>query len=117
MNCSKNAPRCSSTFPRVQQRADLRRERRRLEGLREVARRALAERGVAALVVATGREHDHRQLAEALVRPDEAQDLDPVHVGHVEVEQHEIDRGDRQSLDRLEPARRLVEAHVAELAQ
>src|SRR3712207_4306526 len=100
MNWSKNAPPAPGMPPSVamplagrprvrggEEQPDLGGEGGRREGLGEVARRAGAERGLATLVVTARGEDDHGQAGEALVRAHEAQHLEPVDVGHVEVEQ------------------------------
>jgi hypothetical protein len=44
-----------------------------------------------------------------IVRPDEAQDVEPVHIGHVEVQDHHVYRRDGQRLDPFKAGRSLRE--------
>src|SRR5688500_16279535 len=49
--------------------------------------------------------------------PYEAEHLQPVHVGHIQVEHHERRRTEGQLSDRLESARGFGESAVADIAQ
>ena len=64
----------------------------RKKWLRQIQRGAGVHRGTPALVVATCRQHDDGQRAVGGMAPHELQHLDAVHVGHIEVEDHQARR-------------------------
>ena len=94
-----------STLTRFGQQG-LRRER-----LGQVSGRARLHRGGARLVVVASGEHDDREVSKFLVGSHEAQHLQPVHVGHVQVEHDQVDRRERELFDGFEPRRGLDDLH------
>ena len=73
----------------------------RRERFGEIDRRARGQGRAAARLVAARRQHDHRQRLEHRVTANECEHLETVHVGHVEIEDHQRDGAERELLARL----------------
>src|SRR5262249_16893145 len=98
----------ADSLPR-EQPADLGHETVGGEGLGEVARGPRAHHALLRIVVAARGDDEDRQRPRAVLRPNEFDDLEAADVGHVEVEDHQVEDLERQLLDRLEATRRLGE--------
>jgi len=64
----------------------------RVEGLGQVVRGAELDRAGDAVDLVDGRDHDDRNVPEHGIRPHALEDLETVHLGHHDVEEHQVDR-------------------------
>ena len=101
----------------AEQRIHVGRQRAGSERLGQEQRGAARQGGLTAGLVAARGEHDDGQGLEGLTLADELEHVEPVHVGHVEVEHDQVGGRDHQALDRLEPGAGLAERESGQSLQ
>ena len=84
----------------LEARADARPEQHRVHRLEEVVLGAHLDAPGDAVHLLDRRHHHHRDVAEARVGGEGLQRLVAVHLGHLDVEQHQVDRGAARSASR-----------------
>ena len=87
------------------------------EGLGQIAGRSRLHGRRAAAVIVTRRQHQDRQLLELLVGADEAKHFEPVHIGHVQIQDDQANGCERQLLNRFKPGACFVKVDLMQLAQ
>src|SRR5215471_15776229 len=86
----------------------------RIERLSQEASRTAFERGPPRLRIIFRGQNNDRYTAVRLVRADKLQDFETVHVRHVQIENHQINRLPGQNLDRLETVGCFAESDIVE---
>ena len=99
---------------RVQQLSNRRHQEARRERLGQVRRRAGLQHRFAARLITARRQDHHRKSAVLAVRAQESQHVQPVHVGHVQVEHDHPHRMSGERLDGLQSRAGLDEADIGQ---